>query len=75
MYDCIQSAKKQDWEALGQQDSNDFFQADAVQIFSPRTCCSKHKKHDKLEPGLFKEEFRCTEMIGLCSKTYYCYDA
>ena len=43
--------------------------------FFPRTCCSKHKKHDKREPGLFKEEFRCTEMLCLCSKTYCCYDS
>ena len=33
------------------------------------------KKHDKREPGLFKEEFRCTEMLCLCSKTYCCYDS
>ena len=26
------------------------------------------------EPGLFKEEFRCSEMLCLCSKTYCCYD-
>ena len=26
------------------------------------------------EPGLFKEEFRCAEMLCLCSKTYCCYD-
>ena len=38
-------------------------------------CCSKHKKHDKREPGLFKEEFRYTEMYCLCSKTYCCYDS
>ena len=31
-------------------------------------------KHDKRESGLFKEEFRCTEMLCLCSKTYCCYD-
>ena len=30
-------------------------------------------KHDEREPGLFKEEFRCTEMLSLCSKTYCCY--
>ena len=41
----------------------------------PRTCCAVHKKHDKREPGLFKEEFRCTEMLCLCSKTYCCYDS
>ena len=68
LYDCIRPAKKQEWEALRQQDCNDSFQADAIQNFFPRTRCSKHKKHDKREPGLFKEEFRCTEMIYLCSK-------
>ena len=50
------------------------FSADAVAIFLPRTCCVKHKQHDKREPGLFKEEFRCTEILCLCSKTYCCYE-
>ena len=26
------------------------------------------------DPGVFKEEFRCTEVLCLCSKTYCCYD-
>ena len=26
------------------------------------------------EPGLYKEEFRCTEVLCLCSKTYCCND-
>ena len=43
-------------------------------IIFPRSCCSEHMKHDKREPGLFEEEFRCTEMIRLCSKTYRCFD-
>ena len=59
---------------LRSNDCVDKFTADAVASFSPRTCCVKHKQHDKREPGLFKEEFRCTEMLRLCSKTYYCYD-
>ena len=40
-----------------------------------RACCSKHKTHDKREPGLFKKEFRCTEKLCLCSKTCCCYDS
>ena len=44
------------------------------QHFFPRLCFSQHIKHDKREPGLFKEEFRCTEMICLCSKTFCCFD-
>ena len=55
-------------------DSVDNFTADAVASFFPRICCVKHKQHDKREPGLFKEEFRCTEIFCLCSKTYCCYD-
>ena len=43
-------------------------------IFFARICCFKHIKHDKREPGLFKEEFGCSEMICLCSKTYCCFD-
>ena len=75
LYDCIRPAKKEEWETLREKDCDDSFRADASHNFFPRTCCSKHKKHDKREPGLFKKEFRCTEMICLCSKTYSCYDA
>ena len=46
-----------------------------IRIFFPRTCCVVHKKHDKRKPGLFEEEFCCTEMLCLCSKTYCCYDS
>ena len=51
----------------------DSFSADAVANFFPRTRCVKHKQHDRREPGLFKEECRCTEMLCLCSKRYCCY--
>ena len=34
----------------------------------------KAPKNDKKEPGLFKEEFTCTKMLYLCSKTCCCYD-
>ena len=37
--------------------------------------CAVQKKHDKREPGFFKEECCCTEMLCLCSKTYCCYDS
>ena len=35
----------------------------SVANFFPRLCCVKHEQRDKREPGLFKEEFRCTEML------------
>ena len=37
-------------------------------------CYVKYKKQYKPEPGLSKEEFRCTEWFWLCSKTYGRYD-
>ena len=43
--------------------------------FFPRTCWAKYGKHDRRELVLFKEEFRLTEMICLCSKTNCCYDS
>ena len=33
----------------------------------PRICCSKHKKADKREPGLLRQELRCSEMLCLCA--------
>ena len=59
---------------MRESDCRDSFKADAKSNFFPRTCCSTHKKYNKREPGLFEEEFRCTEMLCLCSKTYCCYD-
>ena len=63
-----------EWQRLRPNDCVDSFTADAVEDFFRRTCCVKHKQHDKREPGLFKEEFRCTEMFFLSSKTYCSYD-
>ena len=59
---------------MRQSDCNDNFAADSSSNFFPRECCKKHAAFDKRTPGLFKEEFRCSEMIALCSKTYCCYD-
>ena len=66
--------KRNEWEAIRSRDCTDSFAANATGNFFPRTCCTAHKKHDKREPGLFTEEFRCSEMLCLCSKTYSCYD-
>ena len=40
--------------------------------FCHRICCSKHKKHDRREPGLFKEDFRVTPnfLPVMCIKPY-----
>ena len=73
--DCIRPEMRAEWQRLRSNDFVDVFTADAVANFFPRTCCVKHKQHDKRESGLFKEEFRCTEMLCLCSKTYCCYDS
>ena len=66
--------KRNEWEAIHSQDCTDSFTANPTGNFFPSTCCSAQKKHDKGEPGLFKEEFTCSEMLCLCSKTYCCYD-
>ena len=73
LYDCIKPEKREEWLKIREKDCDDNFVADATSNFFPRTCCGKHIKHDKREPGQFKEEFRCTEMYCLCSKTYCCY--
>ena len=59
--------KRAEWQSLRSNDRVDSFTAVAV-------ARSQHKQHDKREPGLFKGDFRSTEMLCLCSKTYCCYD-
>ncbi|KAL9961203.1 hypothetical protein ACROYT_G030104 [Oculina patagonica] len=39
----------------------------------PRTDSPDHKAYDKRTPGLFKEEWSGEGIIGLNSKTYYCF--
>ena len=72
--DCIRPEMRAEWQRLRSNDCVDSFTADAVASFFPRTCCVEHEQHDKRDSGLFKEEFRCTEMLCLCGKTYCCYD-
>ena len=66
--------KRNQWEAIRSQECADSFTANATGNFFPRTCCTAHKELDKRKPGLIKEEFRCSEMLCLCSETYCCYD-
>ena len=61
-------------DQLRSKDCTDNFTANATNNFFCKICCNAHKKHDKREPGLFKEETRCAETLCLCSKTYCCYD-
>ena len=72
--DVIVPEKRAEWDQLRSKDCNDNFTALATDNFFPRTCCNIHKKHDRREPGLFKEEFRCAKRLCLCSKTYCFYD-
>ena len=72
--DLIVPKKRNEWEAIRSRVCTDSFTANATGNFFPRTSCSADKKHDKREPGLFKEEFRCSEMLCLCSNTFCCYD-
>ena len=75
LYDCIREESKAEWGLLRTEDCKEDFTANARNNFFPRTCCTKHIKHDKREPGVFKEEICCTEMLCLCSKTYCCDDS
>ena len=36
-------------------------------------CCLARKRHDLRTPGLFKVEWKGRGIVGLCSKTYYCF--
>ena len=66
---------KPEWEQLQSTDCDDSFLADALRFFRPRTSWAKHEEHVERDPGLCKEEFRCSEMLFFSSKTYCCNDA
>ena len=72
--DMIRSEMKEHWNDLRAADCRSNFGANSPGNFFPRRCSEVHNKFDQRTPGLFKEEFRCTEMIVLCSKTYCCLD-
>ena len=74
--DCMRPEKRNEWQRLRSNDCVDNFTADAAANSFPRFCCVKDKQHAKREPGgLFKEEFRCTEMLCLCRNIYCCYNS
>ena len=75
LYECIKPELRRNWNEMRSNDCTDVLHANSASKFFPRTCCDKHVKHDKRDNGLFKEEFRCTEMLCLCSKTYCCYNS
>ena len=72
--DIILPEKRNEWEAIRSRDCTESFTANATGNLFPRTCCTADKKQDKRERGLFKEQFRCSEMLCLCGKTYCCCD-
>ena len=72
--DCFRPDKTASRAKIRDIDCIDSFKADTKSIFFPRATCSIHRKLDKREPGLFKEELRCTIILCLCSKTYCCYN-
>ena len=68
LYDCIREESKAEWDLMRTEDCKEDFTANATTNFFPRTCCTKHMKHNKREPGLFKKEFRCSEMFVYAAK-------
>ena len=72
--DVIRPGKRAEWDQLRSKDCTENITPNATDNFFRGTCCKVHKKHDNREPGHFKEEFTCAEMLCLCSKTYCGYD-
>ena len=60
--DGIRPEMRAEWQRFRSNYCVDSFNGDAVAKFFRRTCRVKHEQHDKREPALFIEKFRCTEM-------------
>ena len=67
LYDCIRPSKKQSGKFRGNKIVVILSNLTLYEI-SSLEYCDKHKNHNKREPGLFKEGFRCTEMICFVAK-------
>ena len=63
--DCTRSEMKAEREQLWSKDCTYCFTADAVKRFFLRLCCDKHRKQDKREPGVPKEEIKRSELLCL----------
>jgi len=61
-------------ESLVKPELREEFQQDKCNWF-PRADTAEHKAYDKRTPGLFKVEWEGQGIVGLCSKTYYCFGA
>ena len=61
--DCIRPEMRAEWEQPRSNYCTDYFTTDAVGNFFPRICYEKRKKFVKREPGLPKEDFRCSELL------------
>ena len=73
--DCIKQDMVDEWSFITREDCTDEFEADSLGNIFLENCCITQAQLDKREPGLFKEEFRASKMICLCSKTYRCYNS
>ena len=71
---CIWLDLKTESKRLRSKECSDSFTAGPSGNLCPRMFYDKHKKHDKRDSGLFKDEFRWSEMLCICSKTYSCYN-
>ena len=70
---CIRSEVIAKCERFLSKNCSDSSTANASGNFIPEMCFDKHKNNEKKEPGPFKGELRCTEMLYVCSKTYCFY--
>ena len=55
--DCIKREMRETWNNVRKNYCSNNFSANSFSNFFPRTCCNEHIKHDKREPGLFKQVF------------------
>ena len=74
--DVVLPEKRAEWDQLRSKNCTDDFTVNATDNFFCRICCNAHKKQDKIELGLFKQEFYMCSLNSscLCSKIYCCYD-
>ena len=76
LYECFNEVAKSQMQENAKlyHEQENCYLPNAQLNFLTRSCCKEHGAMDKRTPGLFKIEWKGTEMICLNSKTYCAFD-
>ena len=68
----VSDRQRKKWSSLRSGVCTDKFSANSTTNFFPRTCCARHKKHDRRESGLYKKNFQWLPAVSFYGQYLFC---